>query len=153
MSKKEPVSRPQEELLGRSTPFNARRLLIIYGVLAAAIVITAVFFTLNGVMDTLQILLTVLTAGCVIFGVRKALMDKKRETILYETWFQCGKDSYTYDELTEVTRQRDQVFFRNGRGAAHKHSFYAGNAQALAYLLEKKRKEAKRQRQQAKGRR
>lgn len=150
MSKKEPISRPQEELLGQSTPFHVRRLIVIYLVLLAAVAVTTALFIVNGVMDTFQVLLTLAVLFCVAFGIGKAYQDWKREVFLYETWFQVGSASYTYDELTEVECRRDQVFFRNGKGAAQKHSFYAGNASALAYLLEKKRKEAKRSRVAAK---
>lgn len=136
---------PQEELLGQSTPFHCKRLLIIYGVLAAAIIITAAVFVRSGVMDLLQIILTVVTLLCVVFGVAKVFRDRRRQTLLYETWFQCGKDRYAYADISQIEVHREQVFFRTGPGIAQKHSFWAGNADALAYLLRKKHKLAKQQ--------
>lgn len=143
MSKREAIVRPQEELLGQSTPFHSTRLLVIYGILALAIFITALVFIQNNVMDTLQILLTAVTVGCIVFGVAKVFRDRRRQTLLYQTWFQCGQETYSYAEISQIEVHREQVSFRTGPGIAQKHSFWAGNADALAYLLRKKNKLAK----------
>lgn len=150
MAKKAPVQRPQEELLGQSTPFNVRRLIIIYLVLLVAVSITTAMFMVKDVMDWFQAILTLVVLFCVSFGIAKAYQDWKMRTYLYETWFQVGNQTFSYDELTHVEYRREQVFFSTGNGFANRHSFYAGNASALTYLLEKKRKAAKRARVAAK---
>lgn len=146
MSPKDTIPRPQEELLGRSTPFPVLRLILVYLVLLVAVAITTTLFVLGGVMDTLQVLLTLAVLFCVVFGIAKACWDWKREIFLYDTWFQVGRRTYSYDDLSEVQCQGNRVFFRTGEGPARRCKFYAGNARALAYLLERKRKETQQRR-------
>lgn len=144
MAKKTKVARPQEELLGQSTPYHWKRMLMIYAVFALLVVSSAILFTASGVMDQLQILLTVLVLLCVAGGAGKAIKDAKTQVLLYDTWFQVGENTYGYGEIYQLERHREQVTFRTGGGMRERHSFFAGNANALHYIIDKKSNEARR---------
>lgn len=144
MAKENPVVRPQEELLGQSTPYHLKRMLTIYGVLTLVVVAGTIFFAVSGVMDPLQILLTVLVLLCVAAGVGKAFKAAKTQVLLYDTWFQVGEDTFGYGEIYQLEQHKEQVTFRTGQGVRERHSFFAGNAEALCYIINKKSKEARR---------
>lgn len=144
MAKQAPVPRPQEELLGQSTPYHLKRILIIYMVLALAILASTLFFILNHAMDTLQTLLTIITLLCVAAGAHKAVQTAKTQVLLYDTCFQVGDSIYRYAEIYQLEHRKEQVSFRTGKGVMDRHSFFAGNADALYYIINKKSKEARR---------
>ncbi len=137
----------KEELLGQSTPYKNKRLLIVYILLIVMVVIMAFIFTVQGVMDMLQIALTVATLLCGVGGLAKLLVIGKQPVYLYDSYFTVGNQRYSYATITKMENIRGQVQFQTGKGQANKHVFYAGNADALVYIINRKRKEIRRNKQ------
>ena len=131
----------QEPLMGQSVPASIGGLLAAYLLLTAAVVITSVLFFQRGVLDVLQILLTVATLGCCIGGIAHLLMTRNQQVLLYDTYFTVGDQSFAYKDVMQVENHQSRVQFTTGKGK--RHSFRAGNAEALVYLIERKRKETK----------
>lgn len=132
---------PEEELLGQSTPYSLKRIIAFYILLIVAVLITAALFTLRGVMDALQMALTIITLACAGVGLSRLLRLSRQPVYLYDTYFQVGKDRYPYESVTNLECSLQQVRFRTGAGKKDRHAFLAGNAEALAYLIRRQQTE------------
>lgn len=137
---------PEEELLGQSTPYNLKRIIAFYILLIVAVLITAALFTLRGVMDALQIVLTAITLACAAVGLGRLLHLSRQPVYLYDTYFQVGGDRYPYESVSNIECSLQQVRFRTGEGKKDHHAFLAGNAEALAYLIRRRQTELRKAR-------
>lgn len=130
------------EILGRSTPYTEKSVLITYIVMIVLVVFCTVYFTIRGVMDSLQTLLVLACLVSCVGGLVVHFINRKKEVILYDDYLTIGKKTVKYESILKVDCARNsQLTITTGTKAKDKTTALVGNADALHYLINRKRRD------------